>query len=366
MKKIILITCLFLLTGCTDYVEINDLAIVTGIALDYKDNEYEVSTELIINEKETEIKVYKTTSNSIEEALSKISKLCNKELFITDLKVLMITENIINNNVNYYDYFLRNSKSKMNFNVYLVNTDQIYDILNIYKDENGSSLYVDNLLKFNKRVFSSSASLSFIDLVKQLLDYGINPVYPKLILKENGQKDELYLDSLVSFNYNFEKVELNELESIFYDIITNNSKNTLLNINCGNNYFTLSLDSVVSNYKFKNNIFTINIKSKGKINSYHCDYNLKDSKSMKKLTNITNEYMTENIYNIIKIIKDNNNDFIGIGDYIYRHDNKYFNFEKNTWDIYINKINIKVNNNTDILSVGEIKTSIGDKYGKNK
>ena len=38
MKKlIILIVCILFLSGCSDYTEINDLAIITGISLDYKD-----------------------------------------------------------------------------------------------------------------------------------------------------------------------------------------------------------------------------------------------------------------------------------------------------------------------------------------
>ena len=38
MKKIIIIICIFILSGCSDYVEINDLGLITGISIDYKDN----------------------------------------------------------------------------------------------------------------------------------------------------------------------------------------------------------------------------------------------------------------------------------------------------------------------------------------
>lgn len=44
MKKIILLFMLLLLTGCKDYTEINDLGIISGMIIDYKDNKYEITT----------------------------------------------------------------------------------------------------------------------------------------------------------------------------------------------------------------------------------------------------------------------------------------------------------------------------------
>ena len=117
MKKIILIILILLTTGCKDYTEINDFAIINGIILDYNNNKYEMISELLINEKETKIEVIKTTGKTIDQCLSKISKLSNKDIFISHLKTLILTENIINNKINIYDYFLRSSKSKMNFYV---------------------------------------------------------------------------------------------------------------------------------------------------------------------------------------------------------------------------------------------------------
>jgi len=82
MKKLLLIICILFLTGCTDYVEINDLAIITGIIIDYKDDKYNLITELIMNEEENDVKVYETEAVTIETALAKISKMTNKELLV--------------------------------------------------------------------------------------------------------------------------------------------------------------------------------------------------------------------------------------------------------------------------------------------
>ena len=78
MKKIILLFMLLLLSGCKDYTEINDLGIISGMIIDYKDNKYEITTEIITNDKESELQILSTTSTSIDEAIKELSKLTNK------------------------------------------------------------------------------------------------------------------------------------------------------------------------------------------------------------------------------------------------------------------------------------------------
>ena len=162
MKKIIImLISIFLLSGCADYVEINDLAIISGIAIDYENDLYKLTAQLIENDK---VVVLTTASSSIDEAMSEISKLSNKELFISHLKVLILSDRLIKENKDFYDYFLRSSKSKMNFYTYIASKDEISSIFKIYSDKNSSSIYLDKMMDFNQNVFSSSTpkiTLSF-------------------------------------------------------------------------------------------------------------------------------------------------------------------------------------------------------------
>jgi len=51
MKKIILILICLMLTGC-NYIELNDMGIVTMLAIEYKDNNYNLTIEVEENKKE--------------------------------------------------------------------------------------------------------------------------------------------------------------------------------------------------------------------------------------------------------------------------------------------------------------------------
>ncbi len=349
MKKILLILSIFLLTGCYDYTEINKLAIISGMIIDYQDNEYVITSQVIQNEKESNIRVVTTKGKSIDECVSKISKSLNKNIFISHLKVLLLTESIIKNDIEYEDYFLRNSKSKMNYYVYYIDDkykDKIF--LNNINDK-ASSLYLKDLTDFNNDIYSSSNKLTFLDLMYKKLNYGIEPIYPNITMEDKN----ISLNDLVLFKNN-EKITLNNEESIFYNIITNNTNKTTLTIPCDNDNFSIELNNIKTKYKW-NNKFNINIKFDAKINSYNCKYKLQNNKTTNKLSKLVNNYINKKSKDVVNIAVNNKIDFIGIGNYIYKHDSKYFDFKKNDWNDHLDKINIKINTDSIIKSIGEMR-----------
>ena len=76
------------------------------------------------------------------------------------------------------------------------------------------------------------------------------------------------------------------------------------------------------------------------------------------MSDLANDYIKKNIKRIINIAYDNNADFIGIGSYIYKHDQNYFDFKNNNWNNYLKKINNKIKVKTIINSIGEMKNEL--------
>ena len=342
MKKIILILLLLTLTGCKDYTEINDLAIVSGIIIDYVDNKYEITSELIINDKESELQILTTKSTSIDEAIKEMSKLTNKKVFIPHLKVLIITDNILKSNIDYYDYFLRNSKSSMNFFVYYINSN-IKD--KIFRINDKTALHIEKMLEFNKQIFSSSTPLSFIDLVYKKLEPGIDIIYPRIEIVNNNEKDILYLSNQISYQNN-KIIEFTENESITYNILTNTIDKSSITVKCDNEKFTMQIQDIKTKY----NIFNINTNLNAKITDYECKYDLSDINSLKKLEKLSKDYMNDEINNLINKTKKYNNDILGIENYIYKHDK---NYNKKTFNL--NNIKNKNDITVNIISTGEIR-----------
>lgn len=349
MKKIILIFILLLLSGCKDYTEVNDLGIISGIIIDYQDNKFKITSELIINDEESNVEVLTTMSDSIDEAIKEISKLTNKKIFIPHLKVLIITDNILKNDIDYYDYFLRNSKSSMNFYVYYIDskiTDKVFK-LNEEKDKN--ALHVEKMLQFNKQIFSSSTPLTFIDLVYKKLEYGIDIIYPVIDIIKNNDEEILSLTNQISYKDN-KFITFTENESITYNILTNNIDKSSITVNCDNKTFTLQIQDIKTKYKWKDNLFNINTNINGKITDYECKYDLNDINTLKRLEKLSQNYINDQINNLINKTKEDNNDILGMQNYIYKHDKNH-----NKDSININNIKNKNNIEFNIISTGEIR-----------
>lgn len=345
MKKILIILILFLTTACQDYTEINDFAIISGIILDHNDKEYEMISELMINEQKTKIEVIKTNGKTIDECLSKISKYSNKDIFISHLKTLLLTENIIQKNINIYDYFLRSSKSKMNFDVYIINSKIKDEIFNINKKES-SSEYIQKVMTYNDKIYSSSSKLKFIDLVYKMYEPGLEPIYPNLTINENEKEKKIELNNLTFF-INNKQINLTNEQSIYYNLLTNNIEKTILNLNCNNKNYTLLINDAKTKieYNKKTKEFTYKIDIKSNVNNYECNLDLQKEKNIKILNKISNNEIQSKINELINIQKENNYDFLGIQNYIYKHDKR-----NKLNDI---KINILINN--EITSIGEIR-----------
>ena len=334
MKKIIiLLSIIFLIGGCYDYTEIDDINIITGIILDYVDNNYELTTEVLDN---NTVKVFKTTCPSIDLCILNTSKKSNKELFISHLKALILTQRTVNKDIKFYDYFLRNSKSKMNFYIYYID-DENKDKLFNNKNES-MSLYLKDLLEFNIKNYSNTTKVTFTDMIQNKIENGINNIYPNITIEDN----QIKVDSLISFNKN-EKIELNNFDSILYNILINNVKSSIINIPCDDNDFSLKINNSKVKYSLSNKL-NINIKLDLKLSNYNCKYDLNKKNNIIILEKLTNKYINEKTSDLISLSKNKNIDFIGLSRLIYK---------KNKTNKKLENIDIDINVQSKILSIGE-------------
>ena len=86
MKKILLLfSFIFLFTGCIKYQELNNMAIITTMAIEKKEEKYLITLKETIPKKEenkvaTEYKYYKGEGKNIEKALEDASNNCFRSM----------------------------------------------------------------------------------------------------------------------------------------------------------------------------------------------------------------------------------------------------------------------------------------------
>ena len=171
MKIIKLITLLLLVlstTSCYNYLEVNEIAIVEGISIEYIDNKYNIIVEVIDFKTDNENSyLLEGTSGNIKDAFNNIKELSSKELSMSHLETLIVSKNILLNNIdNISTYFINEKDITTNFylvysnnpsdimhnknNNYPINTKTITDLLDKNKNKKYQFDYIFTSIKNNK------------------------------------------------------------------------------------------------------------------------------------------------------------------------------------------------------------------------
>lgn len=347
MKKIIiLITIIFLTSGCYDYIELNNLSIISGISIDYQNDNYLVNYEILHDKKsgsDSSTKGSITVSGrgkTIAEAFYNTAKETPKKPYYAHLKSLIISEDIAKTKLeNLIDYLLRNTDIRSEFNTVIAKNITAEELLNSSdKDNPVVSDLIETLLNTNKYYKNNTSTAPFEEMVTDILLFG-EEAELAVLEKEQGK---IEVSGIGIFNgYHLQGV-LSPEESITYNILTGNAMNASYNIPCEDNYLTLGIYESSPKINVTNNEINIQVDAKGQIIESNCNYNFKDTETYKKLNKEYAKVLEKEINSFINTTKILNSDILGIRRIYYiknrKKDNEIWksNYSINV-DLKINK-----------------------------
>lgn len=372
MKKYLFIPILLILTGCYNYRDLNDLAIVSGISIGRDNNNFKVSVEVInpsLNQDDdASFLVYQSSANSIEEAIYNISLKTPKQLYLAHLNILIIEEDVAKKYMGHVlDFFARNPEVRNEFYV-LVGQDK--DILSITTPlMKISSLSIMNTMKTNYHYLGYTNLVTFQDL----LDTYLNPYQEMAIssikstgnIEEGIKKDNIdntlvNANSIISgisvFRNNSLVGYLDYNDSLVYNIITNKVDNFLIRTDMENKeYFVCEIIEEDTDIRvdIKKKIIKIKINGNSILGDIYSNYNLNDSKVIINMNKELNSYI-ENLVlkSLDEVLKEYKSDIYGFGDIIY---NKYhYDLSRD----YINEFQVKIVSNIKISQKGNLNGSV--------
>ena len=95
MKKYLILIIIFFLTGCSSYIELNDLAIIDTISIQKEDNNYKLTISYIEEIEENNLnpqtKIIETKDTNINQLFNDLSLKINKKIYLSHLN-LFLTE----------------------------------------------------------------------------------------------------------------------------------------------------------------------------------------------------------------------------------------------------------------------------------
>ena len=381
MKKILIIIPLILtlLTGCYNYEELNNLAIVSAISISLnKNNQYDVIVQVVNPKKEQDSSssnepdfiTFESTGSTLHESFRKLTKKSLKRIYGNQMQVVIIDESIAKNNLkDILDFLIREPEIRNEVYI-LIGKDK--DILKILTPLNNiSSQNIKESIENDTKRLGCSKIITLSDLIKDYKNPNIELTIPSIKISGNSNdgKEEknleqsqtdtsIELDGIAVFKDNKLKGYLTDDESLTYNFITNKIKNTLIKLNYNNNNEYIITETISSKTKLipniKNNTITINIKGTSAITELNKKIDIEKKENInkleKKLNNKIEKFITVNYQ---RINDKYNSDIYGFKDLYYKTNNKYYKKMNNKENILKN-IKIKVKVDIKIIEQGNL------------
>lgn len=328
MKKIItiLISILFLTTGCISYTELNDIGIVNAIGINKINNKYEITINMLIPEDDNleQTKQFKTTSTNLEEAINNLYSKSLRKIYLSHLDLLILSNNLEKKDYdNIINLFFNRNDSRNTFNTIIIKN---YNERNIFKIKPDN---INSLLKVNSEENGLIKIKQFDEIVKDILEKNISYI-PIIELKQ--EPNILGYKTIYSQN----KI-LSKKESLAYNFITNNINQTTIISDKQNINF--KINQSITNIEVSKNNITININSNITILSNE--------------TNITNEKKIKQLYEdeLKKLLTNyiDNNEHSYFYSLIKKFDYNYYKNNQKTKLNFKFKLSSSINENSNTI-----------------
>lgn len=201
MKRILKITLLssliflnlFIISGCWNYREIDQLAIVAGSAIDKQDDKYLVSAEIVnvTGGKEAKVSPIVVTGkgDTIFDAIRNMIKISGKPLYWAHSEILIISEEIAREGVvEVIDLFTRDPETRMSSNLLISKEKTAKEILeqqSITTEIKSSEI---NRMLLSQKLLSKAPVIAVYQFVNNLADNTRAAVLPAIVIKKNQGK----------------------------------------------------------------------------------------------------------------------------------------------------------------------------------
>ncbi len=336
MKKILafIIAIIFCFCSCgkTDYMEIESIAIVSAIGVDYKDGKVVVTMEIVkpkTEEKTAENQIITKSGQDFEDAVAQISGSVSKNLFYSHCAVIAFGENLNKEDIrSVFEFCFLNNEFTLILKI--ISTKDAKELLSVKpKNEDVLGYEIMSSLNSRQKNLSIGYNNSFINVGGRRDTIPV--LYALPFFEVEGEKEEkvyslkglkLYLDDQ-------EKITLLNEKAAMFEVLSNSFKNGQLNFKI--NGQTQLLEIKKSNTKIKTEYKNGKLKI-----ALNLEQTLKNRNNYIKANDYKKslEYMAKELINISK---QSGLDLFFVKEYLKKQDTKIYNMVKDNFEeIYIN------------------------------
>ncbi|SES10940.1 Ger(x)C family spore germination protein [Psychrobacillus sp. OK032] len=385
-KILLLLSLIFLLSGCWDKRELNELAITMALGIDQSDDGYKVSAQVVVPSElsskggagHSQIVLFQATGKTLDDALRKLTKESPRLIYPGHLQMLVFGESLAKEGIGKaLDFISRNWEVRADFYLVVAKDSTAEEILNVQTPlENMPSNSMFNTLQKATVNNSTTTGIKLVDFIGDLERKGNEPVLTGIIItgdKKSGSNKQnldsispsarIKYDGLAIFKEDKLIGWLDEYDTRGYNGITNQVKRAVSTVACPEEG---EVNLEIQNYQAKLKSKTVNSSPKleikievtANVGAVECFIDLRKEETITELEKTFENQIKENIHHTIKTVQnDFNSDVFGFGATIYQQDPKEWKKIQDNWEEEFPNLKVNVDVNVKIEHVGAIDNS---------
>ncbi|WP_367379298.1 Ger(x)C family spore germination protein [Rossellomorea aquimaris] len=344
--------CLLIIfaTGCWNRVELNELAISVGQGIDKEDDQYKVSTQIVIPSEVAlkaggstgiPVTLFTGTEETVFEAMREITTVSPRKIYQSHLRILVIGEELAKEGIGkVLDFYARDHEYRTDFYIVIAKETTAENILSMLTTI--EKIPANNMLaslETSERTWAPTTSVTLHELIRSLVTEGKSPVLTGIEIKGdpsigNTVQNIEQIDPAAYLKYSgiavFKRDRmvgwLDQEQSRGYNVLVDNVKNTVSNVQCPSEG-ELNLEVIQSKTKVKGKVengtpkIDVSIEAEGNIGEVKCDIDLTKPKTIYELEKQAEESFVQLTQETIKTVQEDYGvDIFGFGDVIHRED----------------------------------------------
>lgn len=362
MKKRLLVLLLsifpFFLTGCWSYLGVDEITIVTGLAIDKDENEnYKLTFEVIDltkSNKETGIAVSQVTSNgeTILEAVRDARRTSSSKLYFSHTQIIIVNSEIAQNEgLNaIMNFFIRDENVRETIKVVISGEENAASLLNAKGITNSIISY--KMLEIIEDVEDSnlySTEVQLYEIINILNGEGMElilPVFKKVRVEEN---EYVSLSGTAAFNKDKMHSFLTAEETKYLLFALDKVEGGVLNVNMedeSNLVIEIYKNKTKIDYEYKNDMlkFFLDINMQCLVREITNQKQKIDGEWIQQTEKLIEQFLKNKIEKSIKKIQEEGiYDILRFGNKIYKTEPKLWENLKKDWDKKFSTIEVEVN-----------------------
>jgi spore germination protein KC len=374
MRKAIVISLTFNLTGCWSQRELNDYAVVVGVGIDKDEETGNILLTAQIAKpgklakdskgSGSNEKAYWNISDTGETIFSTVREYTHessRRLYWQHNKIIIFCREIAEDGVlNCIDYFVRDHETRTAAEIFVSDTDKASDILDVKPElEKIPSIDIDKLIKV-QQLNSETYSINLLTFIQRLMSKTTASVAPLIKITGEGEEQKISVSGTAVFKKDKLVGKLNKPETRGLLWVDDKVKSGIVVVDCpgGDGKVDLEIMKASSTVtpEIENGNITIKIKIKEKSNlgSQSCTEDLATSKMLEALEEKLASAIRDEITASVEKAQALNADIFGFGEAVHRKYRNQWKDLESKWDEIFPSIQVEIKVDAEIYGTGKI------------